>query len=118
MNVIASTAMVTTRPCARSTPAMPPAWSMRDSTQPPKMSPLALVSAGMALMRTVSSPRGVSESDVVVIEAVPLPGRCYIIPRATPAGAVHARHFQTQGILGHLLSFDLGPEQARRLREA
>jgi len=39
---------------------MPPAWSMRDSTQPPKMSPLALVSAGIALMRTVSAPRGVS----------------------------------------------------------
>ena len=31
---------------------------MRDSTQPPKMSPLALVSASMALMRTVSVPRG------------------------------------------------------------
>src|SRR4029079_18633627 len=60
MNVIASRAMVTTRPWARSTPAMPPAWSMRDSTQPPKMSPLALVSAGIALIRTVSVPRGVS----------------------------------------------------------
>ena len=34
--------------------------AMRDSTQPPKMSPLALVSAGMALMRTVSAPRGFS----------------------------------------------------------
>ena len=60
MKVMASTAMVTTRPRARSTPAMPPAWSMRDSTQPPKISPLALVSAGIALMRTVSSPRGFS----------------------------------------------------------
>ncbi len=28
--------------------------------QPPKISPLALVSAGIALMRTVSSPRGFS----------------------------------------------------------
>src|SRR6185437_11264757 len=61
MKVIASTAIVTTLPCARSTAAMPPAWSIWLITQPPKMSPLALVSAGMAMRRTVSSPCGWSE---------------------------------------------------------
>jgi len=66
MKVMASSAMVTARPWLRSTAAMPPAWSMRDSTQPPKMSPLALVSPGMALMRTVSVPRGVSASLIVI----------------------------------------------------
>ena len=43
-----STATVTARPRPRSTAAMPPAISIWDMTQPPKMSPLALASAGMA----------------------------------------------------------------------
>src|SRR5947208_669047 len=63
MNVIRSTTSVTTRPRARSTPAMPPAWSMCAITQPPKISPLALVSAGIAMVRTVSSPRGAAVLD-------------------------------------------------------
>jgi len=46
---------------------------MRDSTQPPKMSPLALVSAGMALIRTVSAPRGLSMSVI----RCPSAGRLY-----------------------------------------
>jgi hypothetical protein len=37
---------------------MPPAKSICDMTQPPKMSPLAFVSAGIALVRTVNSPFG------------------------------------------------------------
>jgi hypothetical protein len=64
MKVIASTAIVTTRPRAHSTPAMPPAWSMCAITQPPKMSPLALVSAGIAMVRTVSAPRGTLSSGI------------------------------------------------------
>src|SRR5262245_11723199 len=64
MKVIASTLTVTTRPRARSTPAMPPAWSMCAITQPPKMSPFALVSAGIAMVRTVSAPRGALLSDI------------------------------------------------------
>lgn len=70
MKCMASTATVTTRPCARSTPAMPPAWSICDITQPPKMSPLALVSAGIAMVRTVRSPRG-SVSSVIVAPSCP-----------------------------------------------
>src|SRR5262245_19003030 len=35
---------------------------MRDITQPPKMSPLALVSPGIAVMRTDKAPRGSSLS--------------------------------------------------------
>src|SRR5580698_10228197 len=58
MKVIASMAIVTTRPLAYSAEAMPPAASIWLKTQPPKISPLALVSAGMAATRTVSSPRG------------------------------------------------------------
>jgi len=38
---------------------------MRDSTQPPNMSPFALVSAGIAMTRIASPPRGVSPVDVV-----------------------------------------------------
>jgi hypothetical protein len=38
---------------------------MRESTQPPKMSPFGLVSAGIALMRTVNSPRGIRDSVMI-----------------------------------------------------
>src|SRR5215813_3576578 len=124
MNVIASTEIVTTRPCARSTPAMPPAWSMRDSTQPPKMSPLALVSAGMALMRTVSSPRGLSS----IMSASPLFRRSYsndfVVRDALicrPAVRTHPHQpelFHAQRLLGHLLPLDLQSRQARRLCQA
>ncbi len=63
--------MVTARPRARSTAAMPPAWSMRDSTQPPKISPLALVSAGMAMTRTVKAPRGLGS--LIVVQSFSFP---------------------------------------------
>ena len=49
-------ATVATRPPATSAPATPPARSICDNSQPPKMSPLALVSRGMATVRRVSSP--------------------------------------------------------------
>ena len=48
MKVMASTATVTTRPLARSMAAMAPAMSIWLITQPPKMSPAGLVSAGIA----------------------------------------------------------------------
>src|SRR5271163_3131537 len=46
---------------------MPPAWSIWLITQPPKISPLTLVSRGMAIRRTVSSPRGACSSDELAI---------------------------------------------------
>src|SRR6516162_9285468 len=67
MNVIASMAMVTTRPFAYSEQAMPPAASIWLRTQPPKISPFALVSAGMAETLTVTSPRGSTEIDALSI---------------------------------------------------
>src|SRR6476660_9067130 len=48
---MASTATVTMRPWARWTAATPPARSIWDIIQPPKMSPLELASAGMAMVR-------------------------------------------------------------------
>src|ERR1700678_1549669 len=45
---------------------MPPAWSIWLMTQPPNMSPLAFVSFGIAIRRTVSSPRGASPAEVVI----------------------------------------------------
>src|SRR5579862_7791660 len=55
---MASTATVTTRPLARRTAATPPAISIWDIIQPPKMSPLALASAGMAMVRSAGSRAG------------------------------------------------------------
>src|SRR5690606_7772826 len=58
MKVMASTATVTTRPLTRSTAAMAPAMSIWLITQPPKISPAGLVSAGMARVRMVRAPLG------------------------------------------------------------
>ena len=52
------TATVATRPLARAPAVMPPATSIWDISQPPKMSPLGLVSRGMARVRMAISPRG------------------------------------------------------------
>ena len=52
------TAAVTTRPLARSAARMPQARSICAITQPPKISPAALASAGMASVRSVRSPTG------------------------------------------------------------
>src|SRR5271170_7168698 len=60
MNFMLWTAMVATRPSARWPAKMPPEMSICASTHPPKISPLGLVSAGMASVRVVSSPRGFS----------------------------------------------------------
>jgi hypothetical protein len=49
-----STATVATRPRARLIAAAPPARSICAITQPPKMSPFGLVSAGIAVVRNVS----------------------------------------------------------------
>ena len=49
-------ATVATRPCATAPAAMPPATSIRDMSQPPKTSPEGFVSAGIARVRTASSP--------------------------------------------------------------
>src|SRR5262245_38554654 len=59
-------ATVTTRPSARWLAALPPARSICDSSQPPKMSPLAFVSAGMAKVRSAGSiAGGLSDSAIV-----------------------------------------------------
>src|SRR5687768_239896 len=51
-NTIASTAIVATRPRARRIAALPPARSISPISQPPKMSPEGLASAGMAVVRS------------------------------------------------------------------
>src|ERR1700687_605341 len=51
-------ATVTTRPPARRTATMVPARSIWHSSQPPKMSPCGLVSAGIATARSVGSDLG------------------------------------------------------------
>jgi hypothetical protein len=52
------TAAVATRPLARVPAEMPAARSISDMIQPPKMSPAGLVSAGIATVRSASSPVG------------------------------------------------------------
>src|SRR5438309_462168 len=52
------TAAVTTRPSARLVAVIAPAASISDMIQPPKISPLGLVSAGIARVRAASSPGG------------------------------------------------------------
>ena len=53
-----STATVAVRPPARRQAVTPPARSICAISQPPKMSPLGLVSAGMATVRIAGSPGG------------------------------------------------------------
>src|SRR5690625_7438710 len=57
-----SMATVATRPRASLRAEMEPAMSIWDSSQPPKMSPLALVSLGMATVCRASSPLGTGAS--------------------------------------------------------
>src|SRR5271166_2540428 len=92
MKVMASTAIVTTRPWARSTAAMPPAWSIWLNTQPPKMSPLALVSFGMATRRTVSSPCGsrVGADDFTTVSSLLVPAPLIRLTRPRRQDALDA----------------------------
>src|SRR6185312_169293 len=55
MAVIATVAV---RPLARRLAAAPPARSICDSSQPPKISPYGLASAGRAMARSAGSPWG------------------------------------------------------------
>jgi hypothetical protein len=59
-----STATVTTRPLATVVADIFPAMSISDMIQPPKISPLGLVSVGMASTREASSPRGSRNSSI------------------------------------------------------
>src|SRR5579864_948128 len=51
-------AIVTTRPTARRVATVEPARSIWHRSQPPKMSPCGLVSAGMAMARSAGSDAG------------------------------------------------------------
>src|SRR5436309_5678789 len=62
---MAVSATVTVRPLARRVATVPPARSICESSQPPKISPCGLASAGMAMARSAGSPRG-SRSEVSV----------------------------------------------------
>src|SRR5437763_1347992 len=66
-------ATVATRPRARCTARLPPARSICDSTQPPKMSPLALASAGMAMVRSAGSWAGGGGVSTVLMGWIPVP---------------------------------------------
>ena len=59
MAVIATVAV---RPFARRVATVPPARSICDSSQPPKMSPCGLASAGIAMARSVGSQGGGASS--------------------------------------------------------
>jgi hypothetical protein len=59
-NDIPSIATVTTRVLATFAARMPLPKSICEMIQPPKMSPLGLVSAGIAMVRMTSSPFGLS----------------------------------------------------------
>ena len=71
MNFMLSTATVAVRVRVTSLARMEPARSICDMIQPPKMSPLKLVSAGMGMVRRSISPCGPPFSGIVVIVAVP-----------------------------------------------
>ena len=90
------TATVATRPCANAVAVIPPATSINDMIQPPKMSPAGLVSAGIARVRTASSPlasAGVPSAGAVSVDiarislhgASSLPGHGFR-PRRREAG--------------------------------
>src|SRR5271165_1681493 len=51
-------ATVAVRPLARRVATVPPARSICDSSQPPKMSPCGLASAGIAIARSAGSASG------------------------------------------------------------
>src|SRR3954464_3147929 len=68
------TATVTTRPSARSVAVIFPALSISAMSQPPKMSPRGLVSAGIARVRLASPPRGAAAASLGG-PARPVPGR-------------------------------------------
>src|SRR5712691_10427671 len=72
------TEAVTTRPSARRVAVIAPAESISDIIQPPKISPLGLVSAGIASVRAASSPRG--SADVRGLPSRPLLGRISQLP--------------------------------------
>src|SRR3954451_22582129 len=74
--LIASIATVTVRDSAIFEAKMPPPMSIWLSSQPPKMSPLALVSAGIAMVRMQRSPDGsVSALDVACAAGVSVMGK-------------------------------------------
>src|SRR5882757_9068793 len=62
--VMAVIATVAVRPFARRVAAVPPARSICDSSQPPKISPCGLASAGIAMARRAGSTWGGCFSDV------------------------------------------------------
>jgi len=59
-----STATVAQRPRARWVAKLPPARSICASSHPPKMSPLGLASAGIAMTRTSGSVGGTCEASL------------------------------------------------------
>ena len=68
---MACTATVATRPRARRIAGTAPARSIWASSQPPKMSPLALASAGMATVRKAGSRRSGAVSDIADSLSIP-----------------------------------------------
>ena len=65
------TATVATRPRARHAAVIPPARSICDNNKSPKISPLGLVSAGMANVRIAGLPLGSGSPGAVMIESGP-----------------------------------------------
>src|SRR5215510_12427014 len=72
---MAATATVVTRPLDRRTAVTAPATSICAISQPPKMSPLGLVSAGMGTVRMAGSPWG-RVSLVVMMPSPPFTECC------------------------------------------
>src|SRR6056297_32107 len=74
--------MVATRPWARRHAGTAPAKSIWARSQPPKMSPLGLVSAGIAIVRKAGSPGGGAAGSTGRVS--PAPGR--FTGSGSPAG--------------------------------
>src|SRR4051794_30953296 len=75
MNSIASIATVATDPCASREAMMPAAISICDSTQPPKIWPLALMSPGPGTTRRIGSrPASLLVIPASAIGVVVMPG--------------------------------------------
>src|ERR1044072_7635005 len=86
MNALASIATVATGPCASREATMPAAMSIWESTQPPKIWPLALMSPGPGTILRIGSPRA---SAVVVIAPVSAIG---LVVGARPAAEENQAH--------------------------
>src|SRR5438477_1209715 len=103
LNTKEFTATVTTGPCARSHAGMLPAMSTCAMTQPPKMVPCALVSAGIGTMRRTGWRSGAG----IVMPRLSLTASCRLAlleraPQDLPGRGLRQRVLERDDV-GHLV---------------